>query len=101
MSVFQRTERTAWSLHVGRKNCSTALQQFPSRLSRIFLMVYRKWFLQALGHGGLNNILLGYEDKSAHAVCTFAFSDGPGHEPMLFEGRVLVSPTIAHKGAGF
>ncbi|KAL8971385.1 MAG: hypothetical protein Q9197_003305 [Variospora fuerteventurae] len=47
------------------------------------------WFLQALGHGGLNNILLGYEDKSAHAVCTFAFSEGPGHEPMLFEGRVL------------
>lgn len=50
----------------------------------------RKWFLEALGHVGLNNLLLPYEDKSATAVCTFAYSEGPGHEPVLFEGRVLV-----------
>ncbi|KAI4145842.1 MAG: hypothetical protein LQ341_002249 [Variospora aurantia] len=73
----------------------------PNKLAEVQAILGDTWFLQALGHGGLNNILLGYEDKSAHAVCTFAFSDGPGHEPMLFEGRVLVSPTIAHKGAGF
>ncbi|KAI4087314.1 MAG: hypothetical protein LQ348_007424 [Seirophora lacunosa] len=61
--------------------CFSALKGLPGP--------YIKWFLQALGHEGLNKLLLGYEDKSAHAVCTFAFSEGPGHEPMLFEGRVL------------
>lgn len=50
-----------------------------------------KWFLQALGHEGLNNLLVAYEDKSAQAVCTFAYCEGPGHEPILFEGRVAVS----------
>jgi len=53
-----------------------------------------KWFLTALGHEGLNNLLLAYEDKSAYAVCTFAYCEGPGHEPALFEGRVLVSHWI-------
>lgn len=73
------------------------LDHILSRPSSISLIVCRKWFLQALGHEGLNKLLLGYEDKSAHAVCTFAFSEGPGHEPMLFEGRVLVSSTIARE----
>ncbi|KAL8952631.1 MAG: hypothetical protein Q9222_001470 [Ikaeria aurantiellina] len=50
---------------------------------------YIKWFLQALGHEGLNNLLAAYEDKSAQAICTFAYSDGAGHEPLLFQGRVL------------
>jgi len=48
---------------------------------------YIKWFLDALGHTGLNNLLSAYEDKSASAVCTFAFSAGPGEEPILFQGR--------------
>ena len=52
---------------------------------------YRKWFLQALGLEGLNNLLMAYEDKSAQAVCTFAYCEGPGHEPLIFEGRVNVS----------
>lgn len=34
---------------------------------------------------------MAYEDKSAQAVCTFAYCEGPGHEPLLFEGRVNVS----------
>ncbi|KAL8791412.1 MAG: hypothetical protein Q9213_000028 [Squamulea squamosa] len=49
---------------------------------------YIKWFLEALGHEGLNNLLAAYEDKSAEAVCTFAYCKGPGHEPLIFEGRV-------------
>ena len=49
-----------------------------------------KWFLQAIGHAGLNNLLASYEDKTAQAVCTFAYSEGPGHEPLIFEGRVTV-----------
>ncbi|CAG8518258.1 9843_t:CDS:2 [Acaulospora colombiana] len=44
---------------------------------------------------GLNRLLAGFEDKSAYALCTFAYSTGPGTEPMLFEGRTdgrIVSP---------
>lgn len=51
----------------------------------------RKWFLNDLGHEGLNNLLAAYEDKSARAVCTFGFSQGPGHEPVLFQGITEVS----------
>ena len=50
----------------------------------------RKWFLQAIGLEGLNNLLVAYEDKSAQAVCTFAYCEGPDHEPLIFEGRVIV-----------
>ncbi|KAK6521613.1 nucleoside triphosphate pyrophosphohydrolase ham1 [Arthrobotrys conoides] len=48
---------------------------------------YIKWFMQGIGHGGLNKLLAGFEDKSAEAVCTFAFSEGPGSEPLIFQGR--------------
>ncbi len=50
----------------------------------------RKWFLEAVGHDGLNNLLAAYEDKRAEAICTFAYCAGPGSEPLIFEGRVLV-----------
>lgn len=42
--------------------------------------------MKSIGHAGLNNLLAAYEDKSAQAVCTFAYSAGPGHEPILFQG---------------
>ncbi len=42
--------------------------------------------MQKLGHDGLNKLLAGHEDKSAKAVCTFAFCKGPGEEPLLFQG---------------
>ncbi|KAL8928015.1 MAG: hypothetical protein Q9208_002090 [Pyrenodesmia sp. 3 TL-2023] len=60
--------------------CFNALKELPGP--------YIKWFLQALGHQGLNNLLAAYEDKSAQAVCTFAYSEGPGQAPLVFEGRV-------------
>lgn len=47
--------------------------------------------MKAIGHEGLNNLLAAYEDKSAKAVCTFAFSKGPEHEPILFQGITNVS----------
>jgi hypothetical protein len=47
----------------------------------------RKYFLQALGHEGLNNLLAAYDDKTAYAVCTFAYCAGPGEEVTLFQGR--------------
>ena len=37
---------------------------------------------------------MAYQDKSAQAVCTFAYCSGPRHEPIIFEGRVTVSCTL-------
>lgn len=48
---------------------------------------YIKWFLDSLGHDGLNKMLAGYEDKTAYALCIFALSAGPNCEPKIFEGR--------------
>ncbi|EMR61481.1 putative inosine triphosphate pyrophosphatase protein [Eutypa lata UCREL1] len=48
---------------------------------------YIKWFMKSIGHEGLNNLLVAYEDKSAQAVATFGFSKGPGHETILFQGK--------------
>jgi hypothetical protein len=51
----------------------------------------RKWFLESVGNEGLNNLLAAYTDKSAEAVCTFAYSEGPGFQPIIFQGRTSVS----------
>jgi len=48
---------------------------------------YIKWFLQALGPDNLHKMLTGFEDKSAQAICTFAYCEGPEHEPLIFQGR--------------
>ena len=46
---------------------------------------YVKWFLDKLGHEGLNKMMLaGYADKSAYAQCVFAYVDGPKGEPKVF-----------------
>ncbi|KAH7152539.1 inosine triphosphate pyrophosphatase-like protein [Dactylonectria estremocensis] len=59
--------------------CYNALEGLPGP--------YIKWFLTSTGHEGLNNLLAAYTDKSAEAVCTFGYSQGPGHKPILFQGR--------------
>jgi len=46
-----------------------------------------KFFLRDLGHEGLNRMLEGFPTRAAWALCTFAYSAGPGAEPILFEGR--------------
>ena len=46
--------------------------------------------MTTVGHAGLNDMLAAYEDKSAEAVCTFAFCEGPGREVRLFQGRTEV-----------
>ncbi|KAH9998287.1 Ham1-like protein [Russula vinacea] len=48
---------------------------------------YIKFFLRELGHEGLNRMLDGFPTRAAWALCTFAYSAGPGTEPVLFEGR--------------
>lgn len=47
---------------------------------------YIKWFLEELGHNGLNRMIAGFEDKSAEALCTFAYTRGVGQEVHVFEG---------------
>lgn len=47
-----------------------------------------QWFLEKLGHEGLNNLLVAYPDKSAYAQCIFSFCEGPDSKSTkLFVGR--------------
>ncbi|KMZ72795.1 Nucleoside-triphosphate diphosphatase [Zostera marina] len=59
--------------------CFNALKGLPGP--------YIKWFLQKIGHEGLNNILNAYEDKSAYAMCVFSLALGPDAEPLTFVGK--------------
>lgn len=60
--------------------CFNALKGLPGP--------YIKWFLEKLGPEGLYKLLVGFEDKSAQAVCTFGYHSGePDAEVVLFEGR--------------
>lgn len=60
--------------------CFTALNGLPGP--------YIKWFLEKLGPEGLFKLLAGFEDKSADAVCTFAYYSGEEEDDvMLFQGR--------------
>ena len=59
--------------------CYNALQGLPG--------IYIKWFLDKLGHEGLNNLLAAYPDKSAYAQCIFCLSLGPGSTPVAFVGQ--------------
>lgn len=41
-------------------------------------------------------MLDGFDDRSAYALCTFAYCEGPGHEPIVFEGKTPVSLCFLH-----
>lgn len=47
---------------------------------------YIKWFLEKLGPEGLFRMLAGWEDKSAQAVCTFAYCSGDPEQVVLYKG---------------
>lgn len=47
---------------------------------------YIKWFVASVGLEGLVKMLDGFEDKSANAICTFGYCEGPGKEVKLFQG---------------
>ncbi|XP_033642863.1 inosine triphosphate pyrophosphatase-like [Asterias rubens] len=57
---------------------------------------YIKWFLSKLGPSGLHRLLTDWTDKSAYALCTFAYSSGNLEDPVqLFRGKtpgLIVSP---------
>jgi len=48
---------------------------------------YIKWFLDKLGHEGLNKLLAGYEDKTAYAMNILAYMDNEVDKPILFIGK--------------
>jgi len=65
---------------------------------------YIKWFLDKLGHEGLNKMLAGWDDKSAYALCTFGYSDGtPDGEIKIFSGRTdgMIVPARGPKNFGW
>lgn len=56
---------------------------------------YIKWFLDKVGPDGLYAMLAGFENKSAQAVCTFAYCEGkPSDEVLLFQGELMLSSEI-------
>ena len=56
---------------------------------------YIKQFLTQLGHEGLNNLLTGFPTKEAQAICTFAYSAGPG-KPQFIDHPLTLNLTNQH-----
>jgi hypothetical protein len=81
--MLQSYERPTWSIYV-RFQTLTYFSDKSSDASS-------KWFLLAIGPENMYKMLAGFEDKSTQAVCTFAYSEGPGHEPIIFQGRTDVN----------
>lgn len=82
--MLQCTERIARYLYLNI-NCN-------NKLGITFLYIYLagpyiKWFLEKLQPEGLYKLLDGWEDKSAEAVCTFAYTDNENEKVILFQGR--------------
>ncbi|XP_062166282.1 inosine triphosphate pyrophosphatase isoform X2 [Alnus glutinosa] len=69
--------------------CFNALKGLPgvSTFMTLEVSTLDKWFLQKIGHEGLNNLLMAYDDKSADALCAFSFALGPNAEPITFLGK--------------
>jgi ribokinase/non-canonical purine NTP pyrophosphatase (RdgB/HAM1 family) len=48
---------------------------------------YIKWFLERCGHDGLNDMLHGFDDKTAFAQTIVAFCASPSSPVEIFDGR--------------
>ncbi|KZS21260.1 Inosine triphosphate pyrophosphatase [Daphnia magna] len=67
--------------------CFNALKGLPGP--------YVKWFLAKIGPSGLANLLSSWEDKSAYALCLFAYSEGIDEKIFVFRGEtegIIVNP---------
>ncbi|XP_057958539.1 inosine triphosphate pyrophosphatase [Malania oleifera] len=67
--------------------CLNMLQGRTCKFLSFLVLLVSKWFLQKIGHEGLNNLLMAYDDKSAYALCVFSFALGPNSEPLTFLGK--------------
>ena len=61
---------------------------------------YIKHFLDGMGHGGLNRMLDGFDDRGAVARTIIAYSEGPGREVALFGGETE-GTVVPARGDGF
>jgi inosine triphosphate pyrophosphatase len=59
--------------------CFNALKGLPGP--------YIKCFLEKVGRQGLHDMLAGFEDKTAYALCTVAYCENKDAEPQVFTGR--------------
>jgi inosine triphosphate pyrophosphatase len=64
---------------------------------------YIKWFLKNTGAHNIVKMLDSFEDKSAYAMCIFAYQDNTLEKPILFEGRVdgIIVPQKGESGFGW
>ena len=67
--------------------CLKHLLPSPFSLSLPMSLPLFRWFLKGVGHDGLNKMLVGFDDKTAYAQCTFAFKPAESVEPILFIGK--------------
>lgn len=44
--------------------------------------------MESIGAAGLFKLLAAYDDNSAKAICTFAYTRGPGNVYRVFQGTV-------------
>lgn len=60
---------------------------------------YVKWFLEKMGHAGLNTMLDGFQDKTGYAQCTIAYTSGMIHcstkQGILYEPKLSVARSVA------
>jgi inosine triphosphate pyrophosphatase len=61
---------------------------------------YIKWFLEKLGHDGLNRMLRGFDDDAAHACCMFAYCESP-EKVLMFSGTCRGRIVAARGNNGF
>ena len=60
-------------------------------------LYFSKWFRDKCGREGLYKLLAAYPDKSAYALCTFAYYDPLQQDVVVFEGRCEVRLLKADK----
>ena len=69
---------------------SPCLLLFPGLPVHTILLPRSKWFLEKCGREGLYKLLAGYDDKTAYALCTFAYFEPSTRAVLVFEGRCEV-----------
>ena len=61
--------------------------KFHARVVHLAISCPRLYLRSVTRREGLNRMLDGFPTRAAWALCTLAYSAGPGTEPVLFEGR--------------
>lgn len=64
---------------------------------------YIKWFLKSMSLEDINKMLDGFDDRSAVAKCTYAYTAGKDEDVLLFRGRArgIIVPPRGKRGFGW